>query len=144
MLSGEQIAYFELNAQTPLARDLNQEPLLKDYIDFPRMVGMAMQMMDQALTAFVNGNAESARAVIREDKAVDQFNKQLHRELSSYMVEKPKNISSYLNLMVISMNIERIADHAKNVAEVVGSLCDAEDIRHQGSIGKAAAKEKSP
>ena len=116
------------------SRDLNQEPQLKDYIDIPRMVGLAMEMMDQALKAFVNGDAASARAVVPKDKTVDQINKQLHRELSSYMVENPKNISRCLNLMVISKSIERIADHAKNIAELVVYLCDAEDIRHMGNL----------
>ena len=115
------------------SRDLNQEPQLKDYIDIPRMVRLAMEMMDQALTAFVEADAESARAVVPKDKTVDQTNKQLHRELSSYMVENPKNISRCLNLMVISKSIERIADHAKNIAEVVVYLCDAEDIRHKSN-----------
>lgn len=115
------------------SRELNQEPQLKDYNEIPRMVGLAMEMMDQALTAFVKGDAASARAVIPKDKTVDQTNKQLHRELSSYMVEDPKNISRCLNLMVISKSIERIADHAKNIAEVVVYLCDAEDIRHKNT-----------
>ena len=111
-------------------RELNQEPQLKDYVDLPRMVQKAMEMMDQALKAFVNGDAESAQAVIPMDKAVDRINKQMHRELSSYMVENPKNISRCLNLMVISKSIERIADHAKNIGEVVVYLCEAKDIRH--------------
>ena len=89
-----------------------------------------MQMMDQALKAFVNENPNDARAVVPQDKAVDQLNKQLHRELSGYMVENTKNIERCLNLMVISKSIERIADHAKNIAELVVYLCDAQDIRH--------------
>ncbi|MCS1409710.1 MAG: Phosphate-specific transport system accessory protein PhoU [Verrucomicrobia subdivision 3 bacterium] len=114
------------------SRELNQEPQLKDYIDIPRMAKMAMDMIDQALTAFVNSDAGTAQAVVPKDKAVDQLNKQLHRELSSYMVENPKTISRCLNLMVISKSIERIADHAKNIAEVTVYLCNAKDIRHHG------------
>lgn len=123
---------------TTIARrtlELNQEPQLKDYIDIPIMVQKAMEMMDQALKAFVNSDAESAQAVIPMDKAVDRINKQMHRELSSYMVENPKNISRCLNLMVISKSIERIADHAKNIGEVVVYLCDAKDIRHASNEG---------
>lgn len=116
------------------SRELSHEPSLKDYIDIPRMAGMAMQMMDQALKAFVNEDAGAARAVVPQDKAVDQLNKQLHRELSSYMVENTKNIGRCLNLMVISKSIERIADHAKNIAELVVYLCDAQDIRHHSRL----------
>ncbi len=112
------------------ARELSQEPQLKDYIDIPRMVTMAMTMLDQALTAFVNEDGITARAVIPQDKAVDELNRQLQRELSDFMVEDPRNISRCLNLMVISKSLERIADHAKNVAEVVVYLCEATDIRH--------------
>ncbi len=111
-------------------RELNQEPPLKDYIDLPRMATKAMEMMDQALKAFVHSDTESARAVIPQDRTVDRLNKQLHRELSSYMVENPKNIGRCLNLMVISKCVERIADHAKNIAEFAVYLSDAEDIRH--------------
>ena len=113
-------------------RELNQEPPLKDYIDIPQMVSKAMEMMDQALKAFVNSDSESARAVIPQDRTVDLLNKQLHRELSSYMVENPQNIGRCLNLMVISKCIERIADHAKNIAEFAVYLNEAEDIRHPG------------
>ncbi len=112
------------------SRELSNEPPLKDYINIPRMAAMAMGMMDQALKAFVNADADAARAIVPQDKAVDQLNKKLHRELSSYMVENSKNIGRCLNLMVISKSIERIADHAKNIAEVVVYLCDAQDIRH--------------
>lgn len=113
-------------------RVLNQEPQLKNY-DLSKMVCLAMKMMDQALTAFVNGDAQSARAVVPMDKAVDRFNKQMHRDLSDFMETNPKKIACCLNWMTISKSIERIADHAKNIAEVVVYLCDAEDIRHRNA-----------
>lgn len=112
--------------------ELSQEPQLKPYIDIPRMARMALEMLDDALDAFVNGNPEKARAVIPRDKEVDLLNRQLHRELSSYMVEKPTTITRCLNLMVISKSLERIADHATNVAEEVVYLYEAKDIRHSG------------
>jgi phosphate transport system protein len=120
---------------TTIARrslELSQEPQLKPYIDIPRMAKMALEMLDDALDAFVNRNPEKARAVIPRDKEVDLLNKQLHRELSSYMVERPATISRCLNLMVISKSLERIADHATNVAEEVVYLYEAKDIRHTG------------
>ena len=120
---------------TSIARraiDLGQEPQLKPYIDIPRMATMAMEMLKDALDAFVSRNPEKARAVIPRDKEVDALNKQLHRELASYMVEKPNTITRCLSLMVISKRLERIADHAKNVAEEVVFLYEGRDIRHTG------------
>jgi len=114
------------------AMDLNQEPQLKPYVDIPRMATMALEMLNDALDAFVNHNPEKAHAVIPRDKDVDALNKQLHRELASYMVEKPTTITRCLHLMVISKRLERIADHATNIAEEVVYLYEARDIRHSG------------
>lgn len=121
---------------TTIARrslDLSQEPQLKPYVDIPRMATMAMAMLNDALGAFVNGDTARARAVIPRDKDVDQLNKQLYRELASFMIEKPTTITRCLNLMTISKALERIADHAKNVAEDVVFLYEARDIRHLGA-----------
>src|SRR2546425_6897034 len=120
---------------TTIARrsvELSQEPQLKPYIDIPRMAKMALEMLDDALNAFVHRNPEKARAVIPRDREADLLNRQLHRELSSYMVEKPTTITRCLNLMVISKSLERMADHATNVAEEVVYLYEAKDIRHSG------------
>lgn len=120
---------------TTIARrslELSQEPQLKPYIDIPRMAKKALEMLDDALDAFVHRNPEKARAVVPRDQEVDALNRQLHRELSSYMVEKPTTITRCLNLMVISKSLERIADHATNVAEEVVYLYEAKDIRHTG------------
>lgn len=114
------------------ALDLNGEPQLKPYVDIPNMAKIALGMLKNALDSFVNRDPDSARKVIPCDKEVDSLNKQLHRELASYMVEKPSTISRCLHLMVISKSLERIADHATNVAEDVVYLCVAEDIRHTG------------
>jgi len=126
---------------TKIARrsiELSQEPQLKPYVDIPRMTRMGAEMMADALNAFVSRNPAKARAVIPRDKEVDLLNKQLHRELASYMVERPATISRCLSLMVISKSLERIADHATNVAEEVVYLYEAKDIRHTGK-GEAPA-----
>ncbi|MGI8965390.1 MAG: phosphate signaling complex protein PhoU, partial [Limisphaerales bacterium] len=118
---------------TTIARrsiELSKEPQLKSCVDIPRMAKMALEMLKIALDAFVNKEPEKARAVIPRDEEVDTINKQFHRELSSYMVENPTTISSCLNLMVISKSLERIADHATNIAEEVVYLYEAQDIRH--------------
>jgi phosphate transport system protein len=112
------------------AVELNGEPQLKPYVDLPRMATMSLEMLREAITAFVNREPERARAVVPRDQDVDDLNRQLHRELSSYMVERPTTISRCLRLMVISKAIERIADHATNIAEEVVYLYEAKDIRH--------------
>lgn len=116
--------------------ELSQEPQLKPYVDLPRMAQMALEMLRDALDAFVTKDTLKARAVIPRDKDVDALNKQLYRELASFMIEKPTTITRCLNLMAISKALERIADHAKNVAEDVVYLYEARDIRHSEASGK--------
>jgi len=112
------------------AIDLGSEPQLKPYMDLPRMATMAIEMLRDAITAFINRQPDLARAVVPRDVEVDVLNRQLHRELSSFMVERPSNISRCLHLMVISKTLERVADHATNIAEEVVYLYEAIDIRH--------------
>jgi len=114
------------------AIDLDTEQQLKPYVDLPRMATMALEMLRDAISSFINRDPDQARGVIPRDKEVDNLNRQLHRELSSFMVERPANISRCLNLMVISKCLERIADHATNIAEDVVYLYEAIDIRHSG------------
>ena len=114
------------------AIDLNSEPQLKPYVDLPLMATMSLEMLRDAITAFINREPDKARAVVPRDSDVDNLNRQLHRELSSYMVERPTTISRCLHLMVISKSLERIAGHATNVAEEVVYLYEATDIRHSG------------
>jgi len=112
------------------AIDLGTEPQLKPYVDLPRMATMSLEMLRDALSAFIDRNPEKARGVVPRDHDVDDLNRQLHRELSSYMVERPTTITRCLHLMVISKSLERIADHAQNIAEEVVYLYEAKDIRH--------------
>jgi phosphate transport system protein len=114
------------------ARDLAQEPPLKIVLDLPRMAALALDMLKAALDAFVNRDSVAARAVIPRDKEVDAINKQIHNMLAQRMVEDTATISRCLHLMVVSKSLERIADHATNVAEDVVYLCEAQDIRHTG------------
>ena len=114
------------------AIDLDTEPQLKPYVDLPRMATMTIEMLRDAISAFINREPDMARSVIPRDTEVDNLNRQLHRELSSFMIERPSNISRCLNLMVISKCLERIADHATNIAEDVVYLYEAIDIRHSG------------
>jgi phosphate transport system protein len=116
------------------ALELNSEPELKVEVDLPQMSEMGLQMLKDALTAFVQRDSVAARAVIPRDKKIDSLNKQLHRELASYMVERPSTISRCLNLMTISKSLERIGDHATNIAEEVVYLFEGEDIRHDPAV----------
>ena len=113
------------------AMELNQEPQLKPFIDIPRMAAIALGLLKEALDSFVRKEPGKARAVIPRDKEVDDINRQMYRELSSYMVENPSNVSRCLNLMTVSKSLERVADHAANIAEEVVYLCEARDIRHE-------------
>ena len=123
---------------TTIARraiELNKEPQLKPYVDIPRMATLGLEMLKEALDAFVNRAPERARAIIPRDKEVDAINKQVQRELVSFMIENPATITRALNLMVISKSLERIADHATNIAEEVVYIYEARDIRHSGKQG---------
>jgi phosphate transport system protein len=117
------------------ARDLSQEPPLKINLDLPRMAVLALDMLKAALDAFVQRDSAAARAVIPRDKEVDALNKQIHNALVQYMIENPDTIARCLHLIVVSKSLERIADHATNVAEDVVYLCEAQDIRHTGAKG---------
>jgi len=96
------------------------------------LADLALQMLKQALDSFVARDPAAARALIPEDKQVDALNRDIHRQLADHMVNEPAAIGRCLSLMVVAKSLERIADHAKNVAEEVVYLCEAEDIRHSG------------
>jgi len=112
------------------ARDLSQEAPLKFSTPLPHLADLALQMLKQSLDAFVGEDAATARQLIPQDKQVDALNKDIHRQLVQQMIASPDTITRCLNLMVAAKSLERIADHAKNVAEEVVYLCEAEDIRH--------------
>jgi len=122
---------------------LSAEPPLKPYVDIPRMAGMALEMLRDALDCFLNGDSEKALSVCRRDAEVDQINKQLYRELTSYMIEKPGTISRALELMFISKSIERIADHATNIAEEMIYLAKGKVVRHTDEVKKSSISSTS-
>lgn len=120
--------------------DLNKEPQLHTEVDLRAMAEKALEMLKEALEAFVNRDTAKARAVIPRDKQIDSLNKQLQRELASYMVERPSTITRCLNLMTISKSLERIGDHATNIAEEVVYLHEGEDIRHDPRIKQGGTR----
>lgn len=112
------------------ARELNDEPPLKPYIDIPRMAHWTETMLKEALDAFVRGDDELAIKVCKDDSFVDELNMQIQRELLTFMIEDPATISRALKLNYISKYLERIADHATNIAEMVIFMVKGKDIRH--------------
>jgi phosphate transport system protein len=121
------------------AVDLSQEPPLKIHLDLTRLATLALDMLKAALDAFVHRDSAAARAVIPRDREVDALNKQIHAVLVQHMIENPEAIGRCLHFMVVSKSLERIADHATNVAEDVVYLCEAQDIRHTGAKGPVVA-----
>jgi len=114
------------------ARDLSKEAPLKVNVDLPKMSAMALGMLKAALDSFVHRDPAAARAIIPRDKEVDALNKQINRELTDRMMKEKETIPRCLQLMIATRSLERIADHATNVAEEVVYLCEAQDIRHAG------------
>lgn len=106
------------------------QPPLKPLIDIPRMAEIAQQMTRDALDAFVRKDPALARDVLGRDDEVDSLKDQVFRELLTYMMADPGTIQRALSLILISRNIERIADHATNIAEDVIFLVEAKDVRH--------------
>lgn len=111
---------------------LNQEPPLKPYIDLPRMAKLVARMVRDALDAFVRRDAAEATRVTQADDEVDALYRQLFRELLSFMVEDPTTTTRALHLLLIARNMERIADHATNIAEDVIYYVEGRDVRHPG------------
>jgi phosphate transport system protein len=114
---------------------LNDEPPLKPYIDLPRLAEIVREMVRDSLDSLVRRDAKLALDVCGRDDRVDGLYKQLFRELLTYMIEDPKNVSRALHLLLIARNLERIADHSTNVAEDVIFYVEGRDIRHSAPVG---------
>jgi phosphate transport system protein len=114
------------------ARSLLNQPQLKPLIDIPRMATIVQEMVRNSLDAFVRQDPELARKVIDGDDEVDNLRDQVFRELLTYMMGDPTTIPRALDLILISRNLERIADHATNIAEDVIYIVKGEDVRERG------------
>jgi len=111
--------------------DLLREPLLKPLIDIPKMAVLAQQMLKDALDAFVNQDADLARGVCRRDDEVDHLNDQVYHELLVYMTQDAKTITRAIDLILVGRHLERVADHATNIAEDVYYLVKGTTIKHR-------------
>ena len=112
------------------------QPPLKPLIDIPRMATIAEKMIRDSLDSFVKKDPELARDVLRRDDEVDELKDQVFRELLTYMMADPGTIQRALSLILISRNLERIADHATNIAEDVIFIMEARDVRHHAGVEK--------
>jgi phosphate transport system protein len=110
--------------------ELNKESPLKPYIDIPRMAHWTEVMVKEALDAFVRSDADLAIKVCKDDNFVDEINDQIQRELLTFMMEDPNAITRALKLNYVAKSLERIADHATNIAEMVIFMVKGKDIRH--------------
>ncbi len=125
-------------AQSALA--LMKEPVIRPLIDIPHIAGLAQGMVRKALDAFVNRDAELARSVLASDDAVDNMRTASYHELISFMESNPQQISQALYLLSVVRNLERIADHATNIAEDVLFLVKAIDVRHHNEERNAVVQ----
>ena len=112
------------------AIELAAEPQLKPLIDLPRMAGFAQTMLRESLDAFVREDVDLALKVCHDDDQVDELTSQLFRELISFMVEDPRTISRALRLILVAKYLERLGDHATNIAEMVIFMVKGKSIRH--------------
>jgi phosphate transport system protein len=127
-------------AQSALA--LIKEPLIRPLIDIPHIAGLAQGMVRKALDAFVNRDAELARSVLASDDAVDNMRTASYHELVSFMEKNPQEIPQSLYLLSVIRNLERIADHATNIAEDVLFLVKGIDVRHHNEERSAAISHR--
>ena len=112
------------------ALELNQEPQLKPYIDLPRMAELSQRMVKESLDAFVARDTELARRVCAEDAEVDALKEQIFRELLTFMMGDARTIPRAIRLILISRFLERVADHATNIAEMVVYMVESKMVRH--------------
>ena len=112
------------------ALELNQEPQLKPYIDIPRMAQIAEGMIRESLDAFVREDTDLALKVCKDDEQVDQLNSQIFREVITFMIGDPLTINRAMKISSVSKYLERIADHATNIAEMVIFMVKGKSIRH--------------
>ena len=117
------------------ARQYVQHPPVKKLIDIPRMATIAQAMLRDALDAFVRRDTALAQRVLDQDDVLDDLKTQLFRELITYMLQTPATIEPALDLILISRHLERIGDHATNIAEDVIFMVSAKDVRHHAQEG---------
>ena len=125
----ERVGDLAVNIAEAVRRYLRHPPV-KELVDIPRMADIAQAMLRDALDAYVRQDVELAQKVLDEDDALDGLKTQVFRELLTFMLEKPSTIEPALDLILISRHLERVGDHATNIAEDVIFIVSARDVRH--------------
>jgi phosphate transport system protein len=115
------------------ALSLVGQPSVKPLIDIPRMAQLVESMLLRVLDAFVRGDADVARSVLLADDEVDALRDSVYQELVAYMQKDPTTVPAAVDLIFVARNLERIADHATNIAEDVVFLVQGVDVRHHAS-----------
>jgi phosphate transport system protein len=125
----ERVGDLAVNVAEAAARYI-MHPAVKPLIDLPRMGQLALQMLHQALDAFVARDAAAAQHVLEQDDVLDGLKDQIFRELLTYMLGDTSKIEPGIDLILISRHLERAGDHATNIAEDVIFIVEARDVRH--------------
>lgn len=128
----ERVGDLAINIAEAVTRYLRHAPV-KELIDIPRMAGIAQAMLRDALDAYVRRDIVMAQVVLDQDDELDGLKTQVFRELLTYMLQDPATIEPALDLILISRHLERIGDHATNVAEDVIFMVSAKDVRHHAA-----------
>lgn len=121
----ERIADLAVNI-AKITQDIGGEPLLKPLIDIPRMAAIAQGMVRDSLTALIEENLDQASDVYYRDEEIDGLFMQIFRELLSYMIEDPRSVHRAIPLLFVARHLERVGDHATNIAETVAYLLTGE------------------
>jgi len=121
------------------AIDLMRRPLVKPLIDVPKMAELTQSMVHKSLDAFVNRDAALARSVLVSDDAVDDLKDAIYQELILFMESEPSKVAAAVDLIFVAHNLERIADHATNIAEDVLFLIKGVDVRHHAEAPESSS-----
>jgi phosphate transport system protein len=121
---------------------LAQEPPLKPYVNLTLMANTVKTMIEDAVISFFQRDVELAKKVIERDNMVDELYHQLERELITYVIEDPRNIKRVINLSFVARHLERIGDHAENIAEMAIYWAEGEVVKHQHIVERKAKEEK--
>ncbi|MBI4166623.1 MAG: phosphate signaling complex protein PhoU [Acidobacteria bacterium] len=116
------------------ALSLMREPVIRPEIDIPQLAKLSESMIRKSLDAFVRRDPEMARSVLLADDAVDSLRDAIYEQLIEFMKQEPENVRPGVNLMFVARNLERLADHATNIAEVVLFLVQGVDVRHHAEV----------
>jgi phosphate transport system protein len=128
----ERVGDLAVNIAEAAARYI-QHPPVKPLIDLPKMSGLAQQMLRDALASFVASEVTLASDVLKRDDELDELKRQVFQDLLTYMLNNPQIVAPALDLVLISRHLERVGDHATNIAEDIIFLVEGRDVRHQTS-----------